>query len=206
MQFEFFHAYLISFLVGFVYAVVSALLSGVFGGDFGGHDVDVSGGHDFNVGTDGHLDSGMVHFSPLSPTIIATFLASFGGTGMICIKVFKLSNYTSIPESLIAAVGVAGAVFAMMEWIFEKTQSSVNIDAGQLIGTHADVITPIPENGVGEIAFIARGFRQNAPARSADGKPIESPSEVEIVRTVGSSFIVRRVEQGMVRDGPPKTP
>ncbi|MBM3334773.1 hypothetical protein FJY63_08940, partial [Candidatus Sumerlaeota bacterium] len=58
---------------------------------------------------------------------------------------------------------------------------------------HADVTTPIPEGGTGEIAFVARGLRQNAPARSDDGKAIERPAEVEIVRIVGGSHIVRRV-------------
>jgi len=190
MQFEFFHAYLICFLVGFVYAVVSAVLSGVLGGDIGGHDVDLSGGHDASFGT----ESGMVHFSPLSPTILATFLTGFGGAGIICLKVFNMSNYTSIPVSVIVALILAALVFLMMEWVFSKTESTVSVDAAQLVGMHADVITPIPENGVGEIAFVTSGLRQNAPARSADGKPIPSPSEVEVVRVVGNSYIVRRVE------------
>jgi len=192
IQFEFFHAYMISFFVGFIYAIISAILSGVFGGEVGGHDIDASG-HDFDPSI--HLEPGMVHFSPLSPTIIATFLTAFGGTGMICLKVFNMSNYGSIPVAIIVALATAGAVFLLLEWIFEKTQASANIDAAGLVGTHADVITPIPENGVGEIAYVVRGTRQNAPARSADGKPIPSPTEVEIVRVVGSSFIVRPLEE-----------
>jgi len=201
MEFTFFHAYLICFLVGFVYAVISAILSGVLGGDFGHHDVDLSGGHDLGMGAD--FDSGMLHFSPLSPTIIATFLTAFGGTGMICLKVFEIGNYVSIPVSLIVALGLAALVFALMEWIFEKTQASVNIEAAQMVGTHADVITPIPESGIGEIAFVAKGLRQNAPARSADGKPIPGASEVEIVRVVGNSYIVRRIEE---KGTTPETP
>jgi hypothetical protein len=70
----------------------------------------------------------------------------------------------------------------------------VNIDAARLVGTHADVITSIPESGLGEIAFVYSGTRQNAAARAVDGKAIPSPSEVEIVRVVGSSFLVRRVD------------
>jgi len=191
------------FFIGLIYAIVSAVLSGALGGDFGAdHDVGgVGGGEHFDMGT--HLGSGMVHFSPLSPTVIATFLTAFGGMGMICMKVFDMRPYTSLPASLLVGLGVAAAIFALFEWIFEKTQASVNVDAAQLVGTHADVITPIPEKGIGEIAFVASGLRQNAPARSVDGQAIESPVEVEIVRVVGSSYIVRRVGQqsGAARPG-----
>lgn len=198
VEFEFFHAYLISFCVGFFFAVGSAVLSGVFGGD-GGVDHDVGGAH-LDPGL--HLDPGAVHFSPLSPTIIATFLAVFGGTGMICLRVFNMSDYGSIPVSIVAALGVSFLFFLLLEWIFRKTQGSTNIDATQLVGTRADVITPIPVNGVGEIAYVAKGSRQNSPARSADGTAIASPTEVEIVRVVGGSFIVRRIEPG--EDGGPQ--
>ena len=200
MQFDAFHGYLLLFAIGIIYAVISAILSGVLGGDFGAdHNMDLGGGHHFDMGT--HLDSGTVHFSPLSPTVIATFLTAFGGMGMICIRVFGWSGYTSLPVSLVAGLGVATAIFAFFEWVFEKTQASANVDAAQLVGTHADVITPIPESGVGEIAFVAGGSRQNAPARSFDGRPIESPTEVEIVRVVGGSYIVRRV---IAKGGPPR--
>jgi membrane protein implicated in regulation of membrane protease activity len=84
-------------------------------------------------------------------------------------------------------------VSAVAVWIFMKTQASTDIDAAELTGTHATVVTPIPSGGVGEIAFVARGTRQNAPAHSVDGGEIESRTEVEIVRVVGSSFVVRRV-------------
>jgi hypothetical protein len=196
-MFDAFHGYMLLFFIGLIYAIVSAVLSGVLGGDFG-TDHDVGGAHPGDMGT--HLDSGMVHFSPLSPTVIATFLTAFGGMGMICMRVFEMRPFTSLPVALLVAVGVAAAIFALFEWIFEKTQGSVNIDAAQMGGTHADVITPIPEKGIGEIAFVASGLRQNAPARSEDGRPIESPAEVEIVRAIGGSYIVRRVDR---KAGPP---
>lgn len=202
MEFEFFHAYMLSFFIGFVYAVVSAILSGVLGGDIdGGHDFDL--GHDFDPSL--HLEPGMVHFSPLSPTIIATFLTAFGGTGMICLKVFNMSNFGSIPVAVIVALSVATLLFWAMQWVFKKTQASTNIDGGRLVGAHADVITPIPEGGVGEIAYVVRGTRQNAPARSVDGHAIASPAEVEIVRAVGSSFVVRRaaLDDDSARPTPP---
>jgi membrane protein implicated in regulation of membrane protease activity len=199
MQITAFHGYLLLFLIGIIYAVATAVLSGALGGDFGGdHNVDTGGHGDMGAGA----DSGMVHISPLSPTVIATFMTAFGGTGIICVKAFAMSGYTSLPVAIVVGLGVATAIFALFEWIFKKTQSSVNIDAAQMVGTRADVITPIPEKGVGEIAFIACGIRQNSPARSVDGRPIESPAEVEIVRVVGGSYVVRRVGPPL---GPPKS-
>jgi len=191
MDFGYFHFYMLSFFIGLMYAVVSAILGGLLGGDVGGdHDLGV-GGHDFDPSL--HLEPGMVHFSPLSPTIIATFLAAFGATGMICIEVFKVPEFPSIGISVGVALGVSTVMFWFMQWVFQKTQGSTNIESGCLVGERADVITPIPEGGVGEIAYVVRGTRQNAPARSVDGHAIESPAEVEIVRVIGSSFVVRRV-------------
>ncbi|MCX8037613.1 MAG: hypothetical protein N3D11_11330 [Candidatus Sumerlaeia bacterium] len=186
MPFDIFHAYLVLFFVGVIYAIVSALLSGVFGGD---HSMDAGAQH---VDLGASLD-GMVHFSPLSPAIIATFLTAFGGTGIICVKVFNLSGYISLPIALLVGLSIGTAVFLFFQWIFERTQGSVSIDAAQLTGTRAEVITPIPANGVGEIAFVASGFRQNAPARSENGEAIESPAEVEIVRSLGGTYLVRRL-------------
>jgi membrane protein implicated in regulation of membrane protease activity len=200
MQFDAFYGYMILFLIGFVYAIVSAVLSGALGGDFGANH-DVGGGAHVDIGT--HLDSGMVHFAPLSPTVIATFLTAFGGMGMICMKVFAMGWLGALPVSLVVALAIAAGIFALFEWIFEKVQGSSNVNAAQLVGTRADVITPIPEKGVGEIALVASGLRQNAPARSHDGRAIESPCEVEIVRAIGGSYVVRRVVQlsGSARPG-----
>ena len=59
-------------------------------------------------------------------------------------------------------------------------------------GLEAEVLTGIPEGGVGEIAFTTSGGRLNVPARSDDGAPIPYNSLVRIVRVVGSTYIVQR--------------
>ena len=62
-----------------------------------------------------------------------------------------------------------------------------------LIGITATIITPIPENGVGEIAYVNGGSRYTAPARSIGGKPIGNGAAVKIARIVGSQFYVEAV-------------
>jgi len=203
-EFEFFHAYLLTFFIGFFWAVVSALLGGVFGGDGGIDHGDIGGVH-LDPGL--QLEPGMVHFSPLSPTILSTFMATFGGVGMICLKIFNLSEYSSIPVAVLSGLGVSLAVFYAMQWVFQKTQGTVYIDNARLVGMRADVITPIPADGFGEIAYVTCGTRQSAAARAVDNQPIDRHTEVEIVRVVGGSFVVRRVGVAVeARAGQPPAP
>jgi membrane protein implicated in regulation of membrane protease activity len=95
------------------------------------------------------------------------------------------------------AVGFAAVVAAII-WTFQKTQASTNVDTGGLVGQRATVVTPIPQGGAGEIAFVAGGTRQNASARSADGEAIPSMTEVEIMQAVGNAFIVQTVKERAV--------
>ena len=55
----------------------------------------------------------------------------------------------------------------------------------------ASVITPIPEDGVGEIAYVQGGTRYTAPARAEEGKPIGNGKTVKICRVVGTQFYVQ---------------
>ena len=52
------------------------------------------------------------------------------------------------------------------------------------------MITPIPANGVGEIAYVQSGTRYSAPARDERGAPVGNGQTVKIVRVVGSQFYV----------------
>jgi membrane-bound ClpP family serine protease len=59
-----------------------------------------------------------------------------------------------------------------------------------LVGMPATVITPIPANGVGEIAYVQAGTRYSAPARDERGAPVANGQTVKIVRIVGTQFYV----------------
>ena len=78
----------------------------------------------------------------------------------------------------------------MFGFIFHKTQSSSESHVGTLVGMSATVITPIPPNGVGEIAYVQNGTRYSAPARDERGALVSSGQTVKIVRIVGSQFYV----------------
>ncbi len=178
--------YSICFGVGLVFTILSAIVGQLFGG----HDAHA------DVGTGGQADAGFEHtgmpgVAPFSPTTIACFLTAAGGFGMIFSRIGATSSvYISAPLSIVSGLIVAAAVFFLFEALFRKTQSSSESHVSTLVGQLASIITPIPENGVGEIAYVQAGTRYSAPARSERGIRINCGQDVRIVRIVGSQFYV----------------
>jgi hypothetical protein len=184
---DLFFVYAVCLGVGLLFTILSAFMSHVFGG----HDV----GHDAHgeLGTGGHAEAGydMPGFSPFSPTIIASFVTAFGGFGMIFSKIGATkSAWVSAPLAAVSGLAVAAGVFLLFNWVFSKTQSSSEGRVGTLTGCDATIITPIPQGGVGEIAYVQGGTRYTAPARSESGAAIGNGQTVRIHRIVGTQFYV----------------
>ena len=197
----FYGVYAICFWVGLIFAMISGALSGVFHGihadsaHFGGPDTGhMDAGH---IGDHGGAGGGGGHtipdFPAFSPVTIATFVTIFGGTGMIFTRIPSTSPpYFSLPLAVACAFGGAYGVFLLFSKIFESVQSSSEVVQSTLINQPATVITTIPANGMGEIAYVAGAGRQNAQARSIDGEKIDAGTEVVIKKVVGGSFYVER--------------
>ena len=199
----FFTVYLICFLIGLVFALISAVTSGVLGGDHdvtgggaeasdaGGGDAGDAGGADVGA-ADAH-GSHMPEFAPLSPVTIFTFITSFGGAGMVLTRIDATNNpFLHVPLSVIAGFSGAAVVFAIFNKIFSATQSSSEARVATLIGLSATVTTPIPENGLGEIAYVVGGSRYNSPAREESGQAVPIGAEVKIARIVGGTYYVKK--------------
>jgi membrane protein implicated in regulation of membrane protease activity len=169
--------------------VIFVLCTAVAGHFFGGHDAHVlgSGGH-AEAGADGSDAPGLSMFSP---TVIATFVTCFGGLGII-FRQFKStqSPWISTLLSIIGAAAIAGLFLLFLRKLMSTTQSSSESHVGSLAGLTATVITPIPENGVGEIAYVQGGTRYTAPARVEDGQGVANGKPVKITRVVGTQFYV----------------
>jgi len=190
---DLFLVYAMCFGVGLLFTIISAFMAEVFGGDHGG------GGHDphHDIGTAGHAEVGydMPGFSPFSPTVIASFVTAFGGFGMIFSRIDATKSvWISAPLSIVLALIIAAAVLWLFRQIFRRTQSSSESQVARLIGTVATVITPIPANGVGEIAYVQGGSRYTAPARTEDAQPLGSGQLAKITRIAGSQFYVTPAE------------
>jgi len=191
---DLFLIYVVCFGAGLCFTIISALIADVAGGhDFAGHDAHA------DLGTGGHAEAGADHgsmpgFSPFSPTTVAAFVTAFGGLGMIFSKIDATSNpWISTPLAGVGGLAIAAGIFWLFQQIFHRTQSSSESRIGTVIGLAANIITPIPVGGVGEIAYVHRGTRYTAPARSYDGKAIGFGDTVVITRVHGSDFIVTNV-------------
>jgi membrane protein implicated in regulation of membrane protease activity len=177
--------YAICLVVGITFALISA----VAGHFFGGHD-----GAD--VGTGGHAEAGFDHsglpgISFFSPTVLACFITAFGACGLVLSNIEATKSvWISAPASAVVGVLMALVTFLIFNALFQKTQSSSESRVSALVGQAASIVTPIPENGVGEIAYVQGGTRYTAPARTENGASISAGKPVKITRIVGAQFYV----------------
>ncbi len=181
-----FLVYSICFGVGLLFAIISAFIGHLFGG----HDAHTE------IGTGGHAesgfqDTGMPGLSPFSPTTISSFITAFGAFGLILSRIEATHNpWVSAPLATVGGVVIAALVVVLFGTIFHKTQSSSESRVATLVGMTGTIITPIPANGVGELAYVQNGTRYTAPARNERGAPVANGQTVRIVRIVGSQFYV----------------
>jgi len=183
--------YLICFFLGLGFAIICGLLAGVFsGGAEGAGHVDVSGGH-VDVGGHPVAPGESVPLSPVNPITIAMFVATFGGSGIL----FQRLGLDPLVQILLAgasafAVGAGSFYFFFkVMGVFEVTSVSQQEEA---VGLEAEVITAIPADGVGQIAYNVRESRLTGTARTADGKPLPANAVVKITKIVGAILIVEK--------------
>lgn len=193
MKFDAYHMYLFCFFIGLFYAIIASIFSGAFGS--GGHGD--GGSHDFpDSDTSGHDVSGEssgVHLSPINSITIATFITTFGGTGVIVTKLLYFPAILSLPTAFLSGIGVSALVFLILAKMFAITESSSEAYLPHLIDTTAEVITTIPADGVGEVAYVSKGTRYNKFARSEEYTEIPKNSMVKITRIVGGTVYVKEI-------------
>jgi membrane protein implicated in regulation of membrane protease activity len=181
-------------IAGLIYAVISLIMSGGF-----------SAGTEADVGADGgDIDagdvSGEITFSPVSPTVIATFITAFGGGGIVATEGLKWGALPAVALACGSGFAIAGLVYGVLSTVYKRTQGSSEAHAEDAIGVTAQVLTPISNDTVGEIAYVCRGSRLTGPARPIDNQAIGKNTLVEIIRVVGSTLYVRPVS-GDSQDG-----
>ena len=175
--------YISLLVLGFLYSVISLLAGWLT--DVGGH-LDL-GGH---VDVPGHADVG--HLGPISGTTVATFVTGFGGGGVIGHYWLQWPLLGSLGIAIGSGVAVAAAAYGILDFIFRETQAGSEFAVGETVGREGEVIVSIPEGGVGEVAYIMRGQREQSSARAVDGALIPRGSAVVIERVSGPTAYVRR--------------
>jgi membrane protein implicated in regulation of membrane protease activity len=179
--------YAVCLVGGLLFTIVSALAGHFFDG---GHD-----GH-ADVGTGGHAEAGFDHsgipgISFFSPVVLSSFVTAFGGLGILFSGIRATSSvWISAPLSIAGAFCISLFVLWLFNTIFSKSQSSSEGRVASLVGQTAALLTSIPENGVGEIAYVQASTRYTAPARSEKGNAIPIGQTVRITRIVGTQFFV----------------
>ena len=192
-------AYIALAVLGCGYVLVSAFLGHT--GDSGGgdgHDASGASSHsDYGVDGSGHGtthasgggDAGF-HFPFFSPLALATLCAGLGAWGLIAQFGFRLrgdeSLLVAIPAALLTAYLVTWASWRMVS----GSRGTSAIRLASLAGSPAEVITPIPAGGVGEVAALVEGQRYTAPARDRDGGALARGAAVTVVRMVGNTLLV----------------
>jgi membrane protein implicated in regulation of membrane protease activity len=189
-------AYTICLFLGFFYGVFAGFFS-IVGGhtDLGGHGGVEGPGHTGpEVSTMGHepgaVDSGL-HMTPLNPVVLAIFLVSFGGTGLATMHLFSW-RYGSLAVAAPSGFVLAGITFLVFQKLFSIAQASSAPIQMEMVGKEAEIITPISTGGLGEIAYVRRGTRFTAPARSEDGGAVPSHTLVTVTRIVGGTYVVKK--------------
>jgi membrane protein implicated in regulation of membrane protease activity len=180
-----FLAYLFCLVVGFVFVIASAMLGHLFGGARG--HVSGSGGH-AEAGGDSSDAPGVSLFSPI---IMAAFVTAFGAFGLVLGEIEATKRPAiSAPLALVGAFIVALSLVGVLKKVVRASDSSSESKVSNLPGCIATVISSIPADGVGEIAYVHSGTRYTAPAREEEGLAVGNGKSVTITRIVGQQCYV----------------
>ena len=191
-------AYIALAVLGCGYVLVSAFLGHGSESAEGGDDSPAAESHsDYGVDGTGHATTHApstggdgFHFPFFSPLALATLAASIGAWGLIAQFGFRLRGDDSLLLALPAALVTAYLVTWASWRVVSGSRGTSTIRLSALAGSPAEVITPIPEGGVGEVAALVDGQRFTAPARDEKGGAVARGAAVRVVRMVGNTLLV----------------
>lgn len=179
--------YMVCFLVGFALSFLSVLggahvhiphlhvhvhIPHVHGPHFhGGGEVPL-----FNVGT------------------IAAFLAWFGGTGFLLVRLSSLWVFFALGIAFASGILGAGIIFLFLARVLMRGEEDLDPADYDMVGVLGRLTISIRQDGTGEIVFPQGGTRHCTAARSEDGAAIAKGAEVVVTRYEKGVAYVRRWE------------
>jgi membrane-bound ClpP family serine protease len=156
-------------------------------------DVDIPGADISIGGADipaGGFDAPDITVSPISPIMIASFITTFGGIGIISIQLFDVRAEMSLVFATVGGLAAAGFMYAFVSQFLVRSQGSTVVRRGELVGLQGEVTVPIGETTTGQVSYVTKSGRMKAMARSVDGSAIPRGRFVRIVRTIGPRVLV----------------
>jgi membrane protein implicated in regulation of membrane protease activity len=196
-------AYVVFSVIGCGYVLFSLFAGHGHFGDTGG--ADAGHGHadahmDYGVGGSGHGSASAsghgttFHFPFFSPLALSTLFAAVGGYGLIALHGLGTSEGASLAIAVPAALATAYVITYVGWRLVSSSTGSSAIRLKHLEGAVAEVITPIPAGGIGEVAAIVDGQRFASPAREATGGAVPRGAHVRVKTMVGTTLVVTKGE------------
>jgi hypothetical protein len=186
------------FFFGLIFTVASLLLGFANAGDLhipGFGDAGHADAGNADAGHSGHADS---HAGPgvfNLPTIMAT-ITWLGGVGYLLRGSLGLPGLLAVPLAIASGLVGGTIMFWLLARVLWPMMAKPLVDSDySLPGTLARVVSPIREDGVGEIVYTKADSRFTAGARAADGKAIAKGTEVVILAYERGLAQVRSVEE-----------
>lgn len=139
-------------------------------------------------------DSGL-DFINVSPFALAMFGTAFGMVGLITRVWYDMEPIPSLLWAVGLGVVIGGVAQGFFLYVLSPSRSSHFKLQNDAIGRDAEVITSIPNGGLGEVAFNNVSGRVKLAARSSSGEPIPYGEVVVVKRIVGRVAFVQRVEE-----------
>jgi membrane protein implicated in regulation of membrane protease activity len=158
-----------------------------------GYGVDHSG-HGAAAAGDGAAAA--FHFPFFSPLALATLAASFGGLGLVTRHGLGLSDDASLAAALPGALALTYVVTYLSWRVALGSRGTSTLRDADFADAPAEVLTPIPAGGLGEVTAMVRGERFTSPAREIEGRAVPRGARIRVVRRSGSTFEVRITEGG----------
>ena len=164
------------FLLWFVLLLLGGVAEGVFEGLFG-LEMDV-------MSSDGSFDA-------MTFQGVMAFMMFFGLAGLYTM------NSDGSDSLAIAAGGIAGGASmygtGKIFQVFFALEASGNVEMSEAIGVRGSVYLRIPEGGIGQVQIELGGALKTYNAKSEDGQGIATGDFIEVVDTITSTLVVKRV-------------
>lgn len=164
------------FLLWFVLLLLGGVAEGVFEGLFG-LEMDV-------MSSDGSFDA-------MTFQGVMAFMMFFGLAGLYTL------NSDGSDSLAILAGGVAGGASmygtGKIFQIFFALEASGNVKMSEAVGVRGTVYLRIPEGGVGQVQIELGGGLKTYNAKSEDDQGIATGDFIEVVDTITSTLVVKRV-------------
>ncbi len=165
-----------------VFGALMAVVTLVFGDALGGA----------TDGLFGWLSIDVHHL--FQPVVLSGAVTVFGGTGLL------LHRYSGWPSPGVYAVSAATAavIAAGMYFLYVRpmrsSENSTGYSMSELAGKRAEVLTPIPASGCGEVLVRVGAGNVNHVAASFDGEEVPAGTPVVVVEVKEGTLFVSRMD------------